>query len=199
MVNLGLRRPLDVFLQKRRLLLGKCLQRFDRDDVVLETLVHECDVVLQDAAIGRLPIVLHGDGVKARERGLHLGSIRRHRSAPSQVVGIVQIGNHHFAQRHGAVADRLHQLIDNRNRGRLERRLPGAIKNEPSACAREQPENQRVLSEDVPLEDLQRVVIEREHRRVELQHVLGCDLGRARGRGVGEVLEVRRQLGSARR
>ena len=48
---------------------GQFLQRVRRDHVVLQTLVHERDVVLQNAAVGWPPVVLHGGRVKAVERG----------------------------------------------------------------------------------------------------------------------------------
>ena len=187
------------FFNKRRLFLGKFLERLRRDRVAFQTLVHEGDVVLQNAAVVRPPVVLHRCRVKAVERGLHSVAVRRQRRTPSQVVWAVQIGNDHFAQRHGAVSDGLEQLINDRHRRRVNRLHPGSIEYKPSSRAREQSEDKRVLGKNVLLEDLPGIAVELEHRRVELQDVFGPDFGRACRFSSDDLLEVGRQLRSVGR
>ena len=70
--------------------------------------------------------------------------------------------------------------------------------NRPPA-PREQPEDERVLGQDVLLEHLPGVAVKLEHGRVELQDILGPDLGGACGLGADDLLEIGRQLGGARR
>ena len=197
--DLGLRRPGDNLLQQRRLLLGKFLQRVCRDRVALQALVHEGDVVLQNAAAGWPPVVVHRGRVKTVERGLHAVPVRRQRATPSQIVGTIQIGNDHFGQRHGAVADGFEQLIDDRNRRRVDRRHPGAIEDELSAGPREQPEDERMPSQDVLLEHLPGIAVKLEHGGVELQDIPGPDLGGACRLGADDLIEVGRQVGGMRR
>src|SRR5260370_439908 len=56
MGDLGLRRPGDVLLQVRRLFLGERLQRGEGDGTIGQTIVHECNVVLQNNAIAVPPL-----------------------------------------------------------------------------------------------------------------------------------------------
>jgi hypothetical protein len=60
--------------------------------------------------------------------------------------------------------------------------------------AREQSENQRVMSENILPEDLPGVGVELEHRRIELQDIFGPDFGRARRFGSDDLFEVGRQI-----
>ena len=180
MPDLSLRRPGNVLLQQRALLLGELLHRLRRDRVRLQGLVHERDIVLKDGAVDRLPVITHRRRIEAIERGLHSAAVGGERATPSQVVRAAQIGNEDFRQRHRAVSDRLQQLIDERNRRRVDRRHAGAIKDKTSAGAGKQPEDDRVLGQDVLFENLPGVAVELEHGGVELQDVLGADLGRAR-------------------
>src|SRR5260221_14248489 len=57
MADLGLRGPSDVLLQERSLFLGKFRHAFRCNRVVLQTFVHERNVVLQNRTTVRLPIV----------------------------------------------------------------------------------------------------------------------------------------------
>ncbi len=79
---LGLRCPLDVQLQVRRLLLGECLQRGEGDGTLRQTIIHECNVVVQDSAIVVPPLRWHWCLVKAIQRGLHPRAIGKHWAAP---------------------------------------------------------------------------------------------------------------------
>ena len=197
MGDLGLRRPGHVLLEERSLLLGKGLQCSEGDGALRQAIVHEGDVVLQDGAIVVPPFRLHRRRIQAVQGGLHPAAIGQHRAAPGLVGGIVQIGPDHLGQRHRAVTDRLQQLIDDRHRRRLERRLAGPIEDEPPAGAGEQAQDDRVLGQNVLLEDLGSVAIELEHAGVERQHILVRGFAGGRGREADNRLHVGRQaLGS---
>jgi hypothetical protein len=55
-----------------------------------------------------------------------------------------------------------------------------------------------MLRQEVPLKDLGRIVVQLEHRGVELQDVLRADLGRTRCLRADDRLEVGRHLGALR-
>ena len=179
MRDLGLRRPRDVELQIGSLLVGKRLQRGKGDRAFGHALVHERDVVLQDGAVVVPPFRGHRRRVEAIQRRLHPAAIGEHRAAPGLIIGIVQIWPDHFGQRHRAVADGFQQLIDDRHRRRIERRLAGPIKNEPAAGSGKQAEDDRVLGENILLEDFGRIAIKLEHAGIERQHVLRCGFSRS--------------------
>ena len=179
-IDLGLRRPGDVQGEERCLLLAEGLERRERDHALGEAVVHERDVVLQDGAVVVAPIGLHRGRVEAVERRLHAAAIGEHRAAPGLVRGIVHIGADDLRQRHGGVADRLDQLVDDRHLRRFERRLAGTVQDQPAAGAGEQPEDDRVLAQNVLLEDFRGVAIQLEHAGVERQHVLGRRFARRR-------------------
>jgi hypothetical protein len=90
-------------------------------------------------------------------------------------------------------------LIDDRNRRRVARRHPGAIEDESSAGPREQPEDERVLGQDVLFEHLPGIAVKLEHGRVELQDILDPDLGGACRLGADDLFEVGWQVGGVRR
>jgi len=56
-----------------------------------------------------------------------------------------------------------------------------------------------VLRQDVLFEHLRCIAVELEHGRVELQDILGPDLGGACRLGTDDFIEVGRQVGGARR
>ncbi len=132
-VDLGLGRPGDVPFQQWRLLAGEVLQVRQRNRAALGARVHESNVVLQQRAARGPPIRLHVGGVQRVERCLHLAAIGQKRPTPGLVGRVVQVRRDDFAQRHHAVSDRLHQLIDDWYRGRFERCHSRPIEDEPPA------------------------------------------------------------------
>ncbi len=141
----------------------------------LQAVVHELDVVAQNGAVGVAPLRRHLRRVEAVERRLHAAAIGEQRGAPGLIGGIVDIRGDHLAHRHGAVPDRLQQLIDDRHLRRVERRHAGPVQDEASARAREQAENDGMLAQDVALKDLGGIAVELEHRAVERQDVVVGD------------------------
>jgi hypothetical protein len=97
------------------------------------------------------------------------------------------------------VADRLEQLIDDRHLRRVERRLAGTIKDQPSARTGEQAKDDGMLAENVLLKDLRRVAVELEHAGVERQHVLGRHLAWRRGGLARNRRHIGRKILRARR
>ena len=88
MRDLGLRGPGDDLLQLRPLLLGELLDRVEGDHALGQALVHEGDVVLQDAANLGAPFRPACRCVEAVERRLHAAAIGQHRAAPGLVAGL---------------------------------------------------------------------------------------------------------------
>src|SRR4029079_8036873 len=127
----------NVLLQERSLFLREFRHTLGCNRVVLQTFVHERNVVLQDRATVRLPIVAQNRGSESVQRRLHADAIRRHRWTPALVIGAVDIGRNDLAERHGAVTNRLHKLIVNRHSWSIEWRLAGPVEDEASAFARE--------------------------------------------------------------
>ena len=83
----------------------------------------------------------------------------------------------------------LGRRINRRNRGCFERRLTGPVENEASALAAKERHDERDAGADVFLINAERVVVDVEHRIVQLIHALEGELilGRRR-RGVEDNL-----------
>ena len=195
MVDLGMRGPGDDLLQFGRLLGGEGLQIHRGDGALLHALIHEGEVGDQNGAGRGPPICGHVRLVERVDRGLHPGAIRQQGGAPILVPRVVQVRRHHLGQRHGAVADRFHELVGHRHRRRVERRLTRAIQDEAPTCAGEQAENDGVVGPDVALEHLSGGAIEVEHRSVQCQHVLHGQVTRRGGDGACDRGHERRGLG----
>ena len=141
----------------------------------------------------------HRSQIETIERRFHPTAIGEHAAAPGLVGRVIEIRAHHLGQRHGAVADGFQQLIDDRDRRGIERRLAGPIENEAPARAREQAEDHGVLAQDISFEHPGGVAVQLEHPGIERQHVVGGSLRRGRVGTAGNRRHERRHILGLRR
>ena len=173
----------------------KALDRREGDDALAETLVDECDVVRENLAHGWAPILLDSGLVEAVECGLQLRAERREGRAPRLVRRLVDVWSGHDRKHHRSVAGGFHQLVDDGDRGSLDRRHAGPIEDQAPAGTGEKREDDRMLGQDVPSENPARVVVETEHRGIQGEDVLPRSIPGARSFTPHDDVHIGRQFG----